>query len=244
MVETVFTDFEIELPDEPGVSMPPPIEGTGGPLAVQYMTPVVARRLRGCTACTCRPEAQQVVVGTGAADARILFLGQNPGDDEDAEGAPLVGRAGKELNTWLFGLRIARSRVAVSNIVKCHTAKNRKPKTGEVVTCRDLWFPAELDLLPAVQLVVPLGKPATEALLGVGAKPPHPKAIYWRAANWRDRPFIIYPLPHPAHLLRTQMLRAFFLTTVLPRILTCWQTEWPEVYQHAMLTAEDMKGAE
>jgi uracil-DNA glycosylase family 4 len=227
----IFTDFEIELDDEPG-PVPFQVTADGATAAPSYMAPL-ARRLRGCRACTCRVEAQQVVVGVGPSDARLLFLGQNPGDDEDLNGMPFIGRAGQELDVWLRALGIVRERVAISNVVKCHTTKNRLPKPPEILTCRDLWLTAELDALPAVQMIVPLGVPATLALLGAGATKPSPKLIYWRTGVWHDRPLVIFPLPHPAYLLRVQSLRSFFLTTVLPRMAACWSKEWPEVYLHA-----------
>jgi uracil-DNA glycosylase family 4 len=224
----VVTDVVIELDDDAGTVVAHEVEAEEQ--TQPYVGASLRRRLQVCTACPCRLEARQVVVGIGPATARVLFLGQNPGEDEDEAGVPFIGRAGLELETWLPILGLTRAQIAISNVVKCHTTKNRAPRPAEVLACRDLWLGEELAALPQVQLIVPLGKPATEAVLGSGAPAALPKALYWRRAVWHDRPVGVFPLPHPAYLLRMRGQRAPFLTTILPKVAECWRAEWPDVY--------------
>ena len=77
-----------------------------------YRTLPFVSTLRACSACSCRAEAKQVVPGIGPVDARILVLGQNPGEEEDARGEPFLGAGGEELNVWLGILGLRRDRLA------------------------------------------------------------------------------------------------------------------------------------
>jgi uracil-DNA glycosylase len=125
----------------------------------------------GCKACPLWESATQTVFGEGAADADVVFVGEQPGDREDLEGLPFVGPAGKLFNEALVEARIDRSQVYVTNVVKHFKWKpqgkrriHQKPNWGEIASCRP-WLDAELAVLKP-RVLVCLGATAAQALLG------------------------------------------------------------------------------
>jgi uracil-DNA glycosylase len=127
----------------------------------------------GCRACDLWARATQTVFGDGPADARILVVGEQPGNTEDLEGAPFVGSAGRLLDRALVDAGIDRAEVYVTNVVKhfkwrrARTGKKRihdKPNRGEVEACRP-WLEAEVARIKPL-LIVCLGATAAQALLG------------------------------------------------------------------------------
>ena len=83
--------------------------------------------------------------GAGPLDAGIAFIGQNPGTDEDDAGIPFVGESGHMLDRWIRVLGLRRDRLLITNAVKCHTDRNRKPRKREMDTCQDAWLRRELE---------------------------------------------------------------------------------------------------
>jgi uracil-DNA glycosylase family 4 len=183
-----------------------------------------------CRACSARSEARRVVPGVGPADATVLVLGQNPGEDEDAQGVPLVGLAGLEFDKWLAVLGMARERLFLSYIVKCHTADNRLPRTVEVQTCSNQWLPVELGGLPNVQVIFPMGKTAIARLLGKSAPPVTPLMVHHLRIRVLGREVSVFPLPAPRFLLRAQHMGPVFRETLLPQIRRTLQQELPLAY--------------
>jgi uracil-DNA glycosylase family 4 len=186
--------------------------------------------LLGCQRCPIRQEATRVVPGVGPLDARILLLGQNPGDREDKSGEPFLGKAGDELNTWLSTMRLVRASLAITNVVKCRTHENRAPKNKEVQFCRDQWLPLELTALAKVDVLIPFGKPALYAVLGTALKPPSGIEPWYTRVKFGARELLVTPLPHPAYILRAQQLRADLLRRVLPAVAEIIAREVPEAY--------------
>ena len=186
--------------------------------------------LLACTACPARQDALQVVPGEGPVDAPVIFVGQNPGDDEDLSGKPFCGVSGEELDRWLAVLDIDRARVWVTNLVKCHTFGNRVPRTIEVQTCSGQWLPKEFALLTQVQVVIPLGKPAVLRVLGKSAPPMLPLTIYHFKIKLLGREMSVFPLPHPAFLLRAQHYGPTFRDVLLPQVRETLQRELPTCY--------------
>jgi DNA polymerase len=125
----------------------------------------------GCKACPLWENATQTVFGEGAADADVVFVGEQPGDREDLEGRPFVGPAGKLFDEALVEARIDRSQVYVTNVVKHFKWKpqgkrriHQKPNWREIAACRP-WLDAELAVLKP-RVLVCLGATAAQALLG------------------------------------------------------------------------------
>jgi uracil-DNA glycosylase len=125
----------------------------------------------GCTACPLWKTGTQTVFGEGSQHAKIIFIGEQPGNDEDRQGRPFVGPAGKLLDKALVEAGIKRDEVYVTNAVKHFKWEpkgkrriHKKPNARELAACRP-WLDAELDLLKPKVLVC-LGATAAQALLG------------------------------------------------------------------------------
>lgn len=211
-----------------------PVSGPYIP-ASEYESLPFVQALRDCRACPARLEALQVVPGIGPLDARILVIGQNPGEEEDRAGQPFVGTSGEEFNVWLKILGLAREKLVVTNVVKCHTAGNRVPRPKEIKACADLWLPQELSELKRVSVLMPLGKPAVTALLGKSAPPMTPITVHHYIVRALDREFRVFPLPHPAYLLRVKHMAAMFYETILGQLKLTLQQEVPEAYTWSKL---------
>jgi DNA polymerase len=125
----------------------------------------------GCTACPLHETGTQTVFGDGSTKARVVFVGEQPGDQEDQQGKPFVGPAGKLLDKALEDAGIDRSQVYVTNAVKHFKWQARgkrrihqKPNWSEIAACRP-WLEAELDVIEP-RVLVCLGATAAQALLG------------------------------------------------------------------------------
>ncbi len=171
---------------------PTPAE-VSGPTA--ELTAVEARA-KACTKC---PELSQcrhsVVFGVGSVSAEIMFIGEAPGADEDAQGIPFVGRAGQLLTKIIAAMGYTREEVYITNIIKCRPPENRTPLPEEVANC----LPYVLSQIELIQpkVIVALGATALRALLDVQL------GITKMRGHWytfRDIP--IMPTFHPAYLLR------------------------------------------
>jgi DNA polymerase len=130
---------------------------------------------RGCRACHLWRDATQTVFGEGAATAEVMFVGEQPGNDEDLAGHPFVGPAGRILNDALEQAGIDRTRTYVTNVVKHFKWEPRgkrrihaKPKAGEIGACRP-WLDAEIAVVHP-RIIVCLGATAAKALLGSSFK--------------------------------------------------------------------------
>lgn len=189
--------------------------------------------LLACRRCGCRDEATRVVPGYGPLDAEIMVVGQNPGAEEDETGVPFVGRGGEELAVWLGILGLRRERILVTNVVKCHTTNNRKPRTREINTCQDAWLKRELDAFERVKVVIPLGRPALEGLVGKIDGIPEVMEAWWMSVDWGTRLLHLLPLAHPAYLLRAPNQRPAMYERVLPWVRAYLEREVPDVYQRA-----------
>ena len=157
---------------------------------------VVADEASTCTKCRLSKGRTQVVFGTGSATARLMFIGEGPGAEEDRQGLPFVGRSGKLLDQ-LIGEELgkARAEVYIANVVKCRPPENRDPKPDEIDACRP-YLTAQLDLIrPGV--VITLGRYAAQWLL-------HTTEGITKLRG-RAYPFahgVLIPTLHPAAALR------------------------------------------
>lgn len=193
--------------------------------------------LKTCTACTCRPEAKQVVPGHGSTDAGIMLLGRNPGKDEDKLGVPFVGRAGQELDIWLEKLGLDRTKLVITNVVKCHTEKDRPPRPAEIAMCAGRWLFKELTELPELRAILPLGVEATKFLLGDHAVSPAKLTAYAERIVIERRELHVMPLAHPSYFLRSPGKKVQLYTSVLPRVREYLRRELPAVYDRSIKVA-------
>ncbi len=127
--------------------------------------PELKGMVRDCTACKLRAGCTQTVFGVGDEHAEWLFVGEGPGADEDAQGEPFVGQAGKLLDNMLMSIGLKRgSNVYIANIVKCRPPGNRNPEPDEIATCLP-YLERQIALIKP-RLIVALGKVAATSLLG------------------------------------------------------------------------------
>ncbi|MDY6789429.1 MAG: uracil-DNA glycosylase [Candidatus Nanohaloarchaea archaeon] len=145
----------------------------------------------------CR-NATNFVTLRGSRDPRFVFVGEAPGAEEDKQGKPFVGRAGKLLDDWIEGLGFEESEYAITNVVNCRPPENRTPTKKESEKFGE-WLWKELEALEP-DFIFPLGKTATEFLLPKTRNMPFLKGACYSAFN-SDHGKVI-PLPHPAYALR------------------------------------------
>jgi uracil-DNA glycosylase family 4 len=150
-----------------------------------------------CQACPLCKARKQAVLGVGDTSADWLFVGEGPGAEEDERGEPFVGQAGKLLDAMMAAIDIRRGEnVYIANVVKCRPPNNRTPEPEEAATCWP-YLQRQIALLQP-KLIVALGRPAAQALLGADVKI---GAARGRIYQHGDIPVIV--TYHPAYLLRT-----------------------------------------
>lgn len=154
-----------------------------------------------CRRCRLCQQRHKIVFGVGNPEARLVFVGEGPGADEDAQGIPFVGRAGQLLTQMIDntaakeGIAISRPDVYICNVVKCRPPENRTPEPDEMETCGQFLFRQLITIKP--KAIVCLGATAARALLNskVGITKMRGN---WH--SWRDIP--VMPTYHPSYLLR------------------------------------------
>jgi DNA polymerase len=150
-----------------------------------------------CGACPLATQGRtRVVFGEGDPDASLMFIGEGPGADEDAQGRPFVGRSGKLLTKTLSDLGVERSAVFITNIVKCRPPNNRKPFPQESSTCKSLLLLKQIKIIRP-QVICTLGSTAIEALL---EQPVSITKTRGQIKLFEQIPLI--PTYHPAYILR------------------------------------------
>jgi DNA polymerase len=148
-----------------------------------------------CTRCKLCRARQNIVFGDGNAKAELVFVGEGPGRDEDAQGLPFVGRAGKLLNQMIEAMGLERREVYICNVVKCRPPENRTPERDEVATCSPFLLRQLETIRPKV--IVCLGSVAAQAMLGTN------RSISHYRGEWLEfRGAKLMATYHPAYLLR------------------------------------------
>jgi DNA polymerase len=149
-----------------------------------------------CSRCKlCTLGRRQVVFGVGNPNARLMFVGEAPGEDEDKQGEPFVGRAGQLLTKIIEAIGLTREQVYIANVIKCRPPGNRNPEPDEVAECEPFLFRQIEAIKPKV--IVPLGKFAAQSLL----KTTEP-ITRLRGREFSYRGTTLIPTFHPAYLLR------------------------------------------
>jgi uracil-DNA glycosylase family 4 len=153
--------------------------------------------VRGCRQCGLCGHRKQTVFGVGSRSGPWMFVGEGPGADEDEQGDPFVGQAGKLLDGMLSAAGLKRGRdVYIANVVKCRPPGNRTPAPGEVAACAG-YLDRQIELV-APRLIVALGKTAAIRLLGTEASL---SSLRGRMHRYKGIPLVV--TYHPAYLLRT-----------------------------------------
>ena len=149
-----------------------------------------------CTRCKLHTQGRkQIVFGVGNPTADIMFVGEAPGADEDAQGEPFVGKAGQLLTKIIEAIELRRDQVYIANVIKCRPPGNRNPEPDEVERCEPFLF-RQIDAIKP-KVIVALGKFAAQSLLRT-AEP----ITKMRGRTYNYRGAVLIPTFHPAYLLR------------------------------------------
>ncbi len=163
---------------------------------------VEQKEVQRCHRCGLCKGRRTVVFGEGNPDADLVFIGEGPGEEEDKQGRPFVGRAGALLTKMILAMGLEREDVYITNVVKCRPPGNRTPTVEEVEACRE-HLEGQLRIIQP-KVIVALGNPATKALLNTSV------GITRMRGRWQSLPTLdpklsgikVMPTFHPAFLLR------------------------------------------
>lgn len=159
--------------------------------------PSLTEEITNCQKCRLCAARTHAVPGEGNPHARLMFIGEGPGRDEDLTGRPFVGRAGQLLDKMIAAIGLSREEVYIANVVKCRPPQNRAPEMDEVAACMP-YLRAQVGLIRP-QVIVLLGSSALGAILG----PDH--RITRERGAWIERKGVWFmPTFHPAALLRDE----------------------------------------
>jgi uracil-DNA glycosylase len=156
----------------------------------------VRTELGECTRCKLHKTRTNIVFGVGSPEARLMFVGEAPGEDEDLQGYPFVGKAGQLLTKMIEAMGLRREDVYICNTVKCRPPNNRNPEADELLACEP-FLKGQLGAVKP-EVIVTLGKFAAQALLR------EQTPITRLRGQWREYEGIpVMPTFHPAYLLRS-----------------------------------------
>jgi DNA polymerase len=183
------------IPPRKPISAPPEIAAAILPADRASALQLIRDDIGDCTRCALHTGRHKLVFGDGSPAARLMFVGEGPGADEDAQGLPFVGKAGQLLNNMIAAMGLKREEVYIANVVKCRPPGNRTPEPVEANTCSPFLF-RQIDVVRP-QVLVALGATAATYLLGQR----QPLAgLRGRIHAFRGMQLIV--TYHPAFLLR------------------------------------------
>ena len=160
----------------------------------------IAEQIRGCTRCPLAEGRTQAVPGAGPPDAEIMFIGEAPGAEEDAQGEPFVGKAGQVLTVLLRNAGLDRSDVYITNICKCRPPQNRDPHPDEVQACRE-YLDGQIACIQPT-LICTLGRWALQTLVD-----PTASVMKLNGTTVEHQGLTFVPLIHPAAGLHNQNMQ-------------------------------------
>jgi len=160
--------------------------------------------IKGCKKCKLCKNRRNIVFGVGNQNADVMFIGEGPGADEDMQGEPFVGKAGKLMNMAFEMVGIVREDVYIANVVKCRPPSNRNPEQDEQLSCLD--YLRNQVILVKPKIIVLLGSIALKSILG------QEYGITSFRGKWVEKKGILYmPTWHPAALLRDESKKIDFI---------------------------------
>ena len=171
-------------------------------MAERTPLPQLQARAQECRACALWQTRTNLVFGVGNPQARVMFIGEAPGADEDAQGEPFVGRSGQLLNELLHLAGLARDEVYIANILKCRPPGNRNPLPDEIEACTPHLREQVRTIDP--ELIVTVGTFATHFVLKTEERISRLRGQVHMAGRFK-----VYPVFHPSYALRNR-------TSVLP----------------------------
>jgi DNA polymerase len=187
-----------------GVDAVPLTQSDPSPKRADALQSLDETRVKSCTKCSLAETRTQTVFGQGDPNARLVFVGEAPGAEEDRQGLAFVGRAGQLLTKMIEAMGLTRDQVFICNILKCRPPNNRDPAPDEVSACWP-YLDQQLRIIQP-EVIVTLGKPAAQTLLRTNTP------IGRLRGQWHDyytsgspdigEPTPLMPTYHPAYLLR------------------------------------------
>uniref|UniRef100_A0A7C5VJS7 Type-4 uracil-DNA glycosylase n=1 Tax=Fervidobacterium thailandense TaxID=1008305 RepID=A0A7C5VJS7_9BACT len=157
---------------------------------------IVEERIRNCQDCPLGLLRTNAVPGEGNLYTPIMFVGEGPGEEEDLQGRPFVGKAGQLLTKILESVSIRREDVYITNVVKCRPPNNRVPTSLEIQSCSH-YLLAQIEIITP-RMIVPLGATAASFFLGTQESITKIRGTEFR---WKGD-IIVFPMFHPSYLLR------------------------------------------
>lgn len=185
------------------IPAPRPTDIDGRSEAPSALWETLAQEVRGCTRCGLHADRTQTVFGVGPPDADWMVIGEAPGADEDRQGEPFVGRAGKLLNSMLLAVGLRREQVYIANMIKCRPPGNRDPRPDEVNECRG-YLKRQIALIKP-KLILVVGRIAAQHLLRTDKPLSALRGHRWTLPG-ADYPVVV--TYHPAYLLRSPEQKA------------------------------------
>jgi DNA polymerase len=155
-------------------------------------------QVAGCTRCSLHETRTQTVFGVGDRQAEWMIIGEAPGADEDRQGEPFVGRAGRLLNAMLLAIGLQRKQVFIANILKCRPPRNRDPMPEEVTACEG-FLNRQIELIDP-KIILAVGRIAAQNLLKIDTPIGRMRGQQYQYGNTGRPVFVTY---HPAYLLRS-----------------------------------------
>ena len=193
--QPVLFQEEAPIPSRKHISEPPQVVAAIPAADHAAALQIIRDEIGDCTRCALHKGRNKLVFADGDPNARLMFVGEGPGADEDAQGLPFVGKAGQLLNNMIGAMGLKREQVYIANVVKCRPPGNRTPEPEEGNTCSPFLF-RQIDVVQP-QVLVALGATAATYLLGMR----QPLAgLRGRVHAFRGMQLII--TYHPAYLLR------------------------------------------
>ena len=164
---------------------------------------ILEKECMSCKKCALHETRTNVVFGIGNRNAEVMFIGEGPGADEDAQGVPFVGKAGQLMNKAFEGVGLKREDLYIANVVKCRPPQNRNPEKDEAESCRE-YLDTQINLVNP-EIIVLLGSVALKNILG------EEYGITTSRGKWfeKDGRKILATF-HPAALLRDETKKIYF----------------------------------
>lgn len=162
----------------------------------------ISEKIKMCKRCSLCETATQAVIGEGFLDAEVIFIGEAPGKNEDEQGRPFVGRAGKLLDNCLMSINLSRDNVWIGNLIKHRPPKNRDPLPLEINACKD-FLTSQIEIINP-KVIVTLGRFSFNYFF------PDVKITSERGKLLKYGNYFVFPVYHPAAALRNKK----FLSTL------------------------------
>ena len=179
--------------------------------------------VKRCKLCRLYESRTQGVVARGNPEAELMFIGEAPGRDEDEQGLPFVGRAGKLLDKMIAAMGLTPDDVYVTNIIKSRPPDNREPRADEIEACLP-YLERQIELIQP-RIICTLGRPATNGILGMN------KAMGELRGRWFSYKGIpVLPTYHPAYLLRSPTQKRIAWQDLKRIVLALRGVKSPSIY--------------